>query len=175
MRVQVVRLGDGVASTLRDVSHEQAMAEELARAQRMESVGQLAAAVAHDFNNMLSAIIGFAQLAHDSLPTNAPARGDVGAVLDAAKRAAALTQRLLAFSRRQVLEPRVLDLNALVTELAPLLTRLVGPAIRLHVNLNPGAASVWADPTQMEQACLGAWLLSAGCSLSGFSGNQSLQ
>jgi two-component system cell cycle sensor histidine kinase/response regulator CckA len=152
MRVQVVRLGDGVASTLRDVSHEEAMAEELVRAQRMESVGQLAAAVAHDFNNMLSAIMGFATLAHDSLPTSARERADVGAVLDAAKRAATLTQRLLAFSRRQVLEPRAVDLNALVTGLAPLLTQLIGAAIRLHINLSPSAASVWADSTQMEQA-----------------------
>jgi CheY-like chemotaxis protein len=119
----------------------------------MEAVGRLAGGVAHDFNNILTAISGFGQFVLTDLDdgNEENARHDVDQVLAAAQRAGALTRQLLAFSRQQVLQPRVLDLNAVVTGLGPMLGRLIGTDIRLRTTAAVGLGAVKADPHQMEQ------------------------
>ena len=117
----------------------------------MEAVGRLAGGVAHDFNNVLTAIFGYADLLLDQFTADDPRRADVQEIRRAAERAAALTRQLLAFSRKQMMQPRVLDLNDVVASLQTLLSRLVGEDITLEIGT---AAEVWtvrADPGQIEQ------------------------
>src|SRR6266849_3249371 len=131
-----------------DLSHAQV---QLAQAQKMEAIGQLAGGVAHDFNNLLTVISGRSALLLDQLPADDPVRRSVEPIQKAAERAATLTRQLLAFGRRQVLQPTVLDLNHLVTGLLPMLQSLLGESIEL-VSLpeaNPGYVTV--DPGQLEQ------------------------
>ena len=125
--------------------------EQLRHAQKMEGIGRLAGGVAHDFNNLLTAIIGFTDLIIERLdPLNAVA-DDVREIRKAADQAAALTRQLLAFSRRQFLEPRVLDLNEVVTGLIRMLPRLIGEHIETRTRLAPHLGRIWADPSQMDQ------------------------
>jgi len=151
----------GVVANFRDIS-ERSKAEEqrtrleeqLRQAQKMESVGRLAGGIAHDFNNLLTVVLGYtetllAQLRHDPL-----ARDRLLEIQCAGERAAALVQQLLAFSRKQVLQPRVLDLNQLVSETARLLSRLIGEHIELRTRMCEQAARVYADPTQLTQVVL---------------------
>jgi PAS domain S-box-containing protein len=135
----------------RDVTARRQLEERLRTAQRLESVGRLAGGVAHDFNNLLTAILGSAHAIDESLGPDHPRREDVEEIRGAALRAADLTRQLLAFSRQQVLRPRVLDLNALVTRMEKLLRRLIGEHITLRTSLAPALASVRADPGQLEQ------------------------
>jgi len=151
MRVQVVRLGDGLASTMRDVTGELALMDELARSRQRESLGRIAAGIAHDFNNMLSVIMCFGTVASRGLPASAPQRAEIAAVLDAAERASRLTRRLLALGRRQVLEPRGIDLNVLLSDLERIMRRLAGGAVRVDLVLGAAEAPVWVDPVQLEQ------------------------
>jgi len=126
--------------------------ERLRAAQKMEAVGRLAAGIAHDFNNLLTAILGSTDLLLESLPADHPAREDAVESRQAALRAADLTRQLLAFSRQQVLAPRVLDLNDVVRDFERLLRRLIGEDVELHIVLAPGpAATIRADPSQLEQ------------------------
>ena len=148
--VRVVAVGDDVAATVHDVTKERLMRSELARGQRLTTVGQVAAGVAHDFNNMLSTILGVGQLVRDSLPD--PERDDMGVVLEAAERGGLLAQRLLAFSRGGALEPRDTDLSRLIEGLMPLLEHLAGRRIRWRLDLGYGLPKVCVDPTQAEQA-----------------------
>jgi CheY-like chemotaxis protein len=120
----------------------------------MESIGRLAGGVAHDFNNLLTVIGGFADMLALELPADAPSQSDVGAIKGAAEQATALTQQLLAFSRRQMLQPRVLDLNESVRRLEPMLRRLIGEHIELVVTTRLDAGSVRVDPAQLEQVVL---------------------
>jgi signal transduction histidine kinase len=136
---------------LATLDHTQA---QLRQAQKMEAVGRLAGGVAHDFNNLLTVIGGRAALLQMEFPAGDPRRRSIDLITKTANRASALTQQLLAFSRKQVLQPRVLDLNELVGNLEPLLQRLIGEHIELHVVRLPGAAAVKADPTQVEQVIL---------------------
>ena len=123
---------------------------QLLQAQKMEAVGRLAGGIAHDFNNILTVIGGRAHLLLDALEASAPGRHAVELIQQAAERAAKLTRQLLAFSRKQMLQPRVLDLTAVVTGLMPMLRHLIGEHIQLTVV--PGATgSVRADATQVEQ------------------------
>jgi CheY-like chemotaxis protein len=117
-------------------------------------VGQLAGGVAHDFNNLLTAILGSTDLLLMDLPQEDPRREDLLAIRDAGERAATLTRQLLAFSRRQVLQPRVIGLNQVVAGMGKLLPRLIGEDIRLDLALAPDLASVSADPGQIEQVIL---------------------
>ena len=133
------------------LEHTQA---QLRQAQKIEAVGRLAGGVAHDFNNLLTVITGRAALLLMELPADDPKRRDIDLITQTADRASALTRQLLAFSRKQVLQPRILDLNELVESLEPILQRLVGEHIELHVLPAPGAAAVQADPTQIEQVIL---------------------
>jgi CheY-like chemotaxis protein len=116
----------------------------------MEAVGQLAGGIAHDFNNLLTAILSNAELAMAGLPPTVPARSDVEEIARAARRAGELTRKLLTFSRKQVLQVRPLDLNAIVLESQPLLRRLLGETISLDIVLHPMLDAVRADPSQLE-------------------------
>jgi PAS domain S-box-containing protein len=143
----------GVGSVITDLTAYKQLEQQLLQARKMEAVGRLAGGVAHDFNNILTAIEGFSQFALTEIDdgNNASARQDIEQVLAAANRAGALTRQLLAFSRQQVLQPRVLDLNAVVTGLSPMLARLIGTDIRLKTTTSPSLGAVKADPNQMEQ------------------------
>jgi len=120
----------------------------------MEAVGRLAGGVAHDFNNLLTVMIGRSQLLLRRLGAEDPIRADVELVEQAADRAADLTRQLLAFSRKQVLRPAVLDLNAVLSDLGEMLRRLIGEDIALVTALAPALGYVKADPSQIEQVMM---------------------
>jgi two-component system cell cycle sensor histidine kinase/response regulator CckA len=128
--------------------------EQLVQAQKMEAVGQLAGGIAHDFNNLLTAITGYSELLLGELPPEDLRRGHADEIRKAGERAASLTQQLLAFSRRQVLEPKVLDVNIVVSDIERMLRRLIGEHIELKTPKAPDLWKVKADPGQIEQAIL---------------------
>ena len=128
--------------------------EHLRQSQKMEAVGRLAGGIAHDFNNLLTAIIGYSSLLHDTLAGNEPAIQQVLEIKSAGERAASLTQQLLAFSRRQVLQPKVLDLNAIVADFDRMLRRLVGERIKVAVDCEPALWQVRADPGEIGRAIM---------------------
>jgi PAS domain S-box-containing protein len=136
---------------LEDVSERRQLEERLRESEKLEAIGRLAGGVAHDFNNLLTAIIGYAQLVADSLDHNDPKAEDVDEIIKAAERSAALTGQLLAFSRKQVLVPAILDVNMLVRETTVLLRRVIGEHIDLVTTLAPDVEPVSADRTQLEQ------------------------
>ena len=138
-------------SVMHDISERKRLEDQLRQAQKMEAIGRLAGGVAHDFNNLLSVIIGYCDLLFRTLPADAPQRGEIAEIRDAADAASGLTRQLLAFSRRQVVERRVLDLNAVVTRAERLLRRLVGDDIELVVRLAPALAPIQADAGQLDQ------------------------
>ena len=145
---QVVR----VAGVAHDFTAHRELEEQYRQAQKMEAVGRLAGGIAHDFNNLLTAILGFSDVALEALPAGSPAGSAVEEVRKASKRAAGLTRQLLAFSRRQVLQPRAVDLNAVVADLGRMLRRVLGPDVELVTDLAPTLHPVLADPGQLEQA-----------------------
>ncbi len=124
---------------------------QLLQSQKLEAVGQLAAGVAHDFNNLLNVITGYSELLLRSLPAQGTDRERTEQIRRAADRGAGLTRQLLAFSRRQVLEPRVLDLNAALADVQSMLARLIGEDIKIVTSFDPALGRVFADPGQMEQ------------------------
>jgi two-component system, chemotaxis family, CheB/CheR fusion protein len=126
----------------------------LRQSQKMEAIGRLAGGIAHDFNNLLTAIIGYSGLLRDTLAGNASALQQVLQIQTAGERAAALTQQLLAFSRRQVLQPKVIDLNAIVGDFDKMLRRLVGERIRVEIRCDPALWQVRADPGEMGRAIM---------------------
>jgi two-component system cell cycle sensor histidine kinase/response regulator CckA len=134
-----------------DVTERRHLEEQLRQAQKMDAVGRLAGGVAHDFNNLLTAIKGFGQLMLDDLEPADPLHGYAEQIQQATDRAASLTRQLLTFSRRQVLEPKVLDLNAVVANTNQLLGRLVGANIELRIVPDPLLGQVKVDPGQVEQ------------------------
>jgi PAS domain S-box-containing protein len=125
--------------------------EQLLHAQKMEAIGRLAGGIAHDFNNILTVISGYTSLLTDSMEGNAPALADLNQIRNTIKRASALTSRLLSFSRKQILQPTVLDMNKVVANSVTLLRPLIGEDIELVVRLTPVPVSVRADHYQMEQ------------------------
>lgn len=139
---------------LHDVTRELKLEEQYYQAQKMEAIGLLAGGVAHDFNNLLTAISGFAEMLHFSLPPSDPARDWAEKILEASQRAADLTRQLLAFSRKQMIQAKVLNLNDVVKGMEKMLRRIIGEDINLQTILEPGLWSVEADPTQMEQVLL---------------------
>jgi two-component system, cell cycle sensor histidine kinase and response regulator CckA len=136
---------------LRDVTDRRTLEEQLRQAQKMEAVGQLAGGIAHDFNNLLTAIIGNGELLLREMEISDTRRLDLLEINRAAHRAATLTRQLLAFSRKQILQPRLLNLNQVVTELSTMLRRVIGEHVELRLDLDPRLGLVLADPGQMEQ------------------------
>jgi PAS domain S-box-containing protein len=128
--------------------------EQLLHAQKMEAVGRLAGGIAHDFNNILTVISGYTSLLVDALEGNAPALGDLNQIRSTIKRASALTSRLLAFSRKQILQPSILDMNKVVANSVTLLRPLIGEDIELMVRLTQFSVCVQADHYQMEQVLM---------------------
>jgi signal transduction histidine kinase/CheY-like chemotaxis protein/HAMP domain-containing protein len=128
--------------------------EKLRHAQKMDAIGRLAGGVAHDFNNILTVINGYADLLLRRAEPDCPNRKYLEEIHQAGNRAAALTRQLLAFSRKQVLQPRVLNLNEVVTGMEKMLRRLIGENIELQTHLDPELAATLADPTQIEQVIL---------------------
>ena len=128
--------------------------EQLRQAQKMEAVGQLAGGVAHDFNNLLTIIMGYSEVVLGNLKATDPQRHLLNQIHKAGKRAEGLTRQLLAFSRKQILQPRVLDLNDLVCEIQRMLGRLIGEDLQLSTILAPSLGRVKADPGQIEQILL---------------------
>ena len=137
-----------------DITDEKRLEEQLVQAQKMEAVGQLAGGIAHDFNNLLTVINGYAQLLVSRLHDADPLRVDAGHILQAGERAAALTQQLLAFSRRQVLQPRALNVPSVIEGLRPMLGRLLRENIEVRTALPPALPAVMVDPVQLEQVLL---------------------
>ena len=138
-----------------DLTERLHLEEQLRHAQRMEAVGQLAGGVAHDFNNLLTVITGRTEFAIRSLGDSDDAiRGDLDEIATAADRAASLTQQLLAYSRRQILQPRVVDVNGVVANMHRMLLRLLGEDTEIVTELAPDAVRVRADPSQLEQVIL---------------------
>ena len=128
--------------------------EQLAQAQKMESIGLLAGGIAHDFNNLLTVINGYSQLALSQLKVGDPLSVQLGEILQAGRRAAGLTRQLLAFGRKQVMQPRVLDLNLVVQEMQPMLRRLVGEDVEVSLTLCAESPTLHADPHQLEQVIM---------------------
>jgi two-component system cell cycle sensor histidine kinase/response regulator CckA len=161
-RSQIICSSDGkidyISGVFFDIT-EQKQAEEtraileaqLLQAQKLESIGRLAGGIAHDFNNLLSAIIGFGEITKLDLPPDNHCSSYVEEILKAADRGATLTKQLLAFSRKQILQPRVLNLNEVVVDLETMLQRLIGENIDLEVSLSPTLGNLKADPSQIEQ------------------------
>ncbi len=143
----------GAVVAFKDVADRQRLESQLRHAQKMEAVGQLAGGIAHDFNNLLTAVVSAARFVQDDLGASHPSAGDVAEILGAADRATALTRQLLAFSRRQPMEAKVIDLGAAVQDMDQLLRRLVGESIALDCTVVRGTR-VKVDPSQVEQVLL---------------------
>jgi signal transduction histidine kinase/ActR/RegA family two-component response regulator len=152
---EVTRAFDGMRGTLqRNEAQREQLEEQLRQAQKMEALGRLAGGVAHDFNNLLTVIKGHSELLIDRMKPADAFYGSTRQIVKTADRAASLTRQLLAFSRMQVLQPRVLDLNALVADMSKLLRRLVREDIEFGFQLGDSLGRVKADPGQLEQVLL---------------------
>ena len=144
----------GVASLVQDVTERVALEDRLRQSQKMEAIGRLAGGVAHDFNNLLTVILGYTQILTDGLPSGSRLADSTAQIKAAADRAAGITRQLLAFSRKQVLSPRIIDLNDIVLNLDSLLRRLIGEDIEVLTLPASGLGSVTADPGQIEQVIM---------------------
>jgi PAS domain S-box-containing protein len=135
-----------------DISQRKLLEEQLVHAQKMEAVGRLAGGVAHDFNNMLTVISGYNRMILDELQPDDPLRDYVEEIARAAGRAGAITKQLLIFSRRQMVEPQIISVNAIISQIEKMLLRLLGEDIQLTLDLQQDVANIKADPNQLEQA-----------------------
>jgi len=144
----------GVASLVQDVTERVALEERLRQSQKMEAIGRLAGGVAHDFNNLLTVIMGYSQILRDGLPTESRLKDATAQIRSAADRAAGVTRQLLAFSRKQVLSPRVIDLNNIMMNLDTMLRRLIGEDIEVLTVPGRNLGTVKADPGQIEQVIM---------------------
>jgi len=144
----------GVSTVARDVTENKRLEAMFRQSQKMEAVGQLAGGVAHDFNNLLGVILGYSELLLDRMSPSDPERKSIEEIQKASERGALLTRQLLAFSRKQVLEPKVLDLNAVVKGMEKMLHRIIGEHMESLVVLNPALGRVRADSGQLEQVIL---------------------
>ncbi len=143
--------GSQVFATIMDTTERRRVEAELLQAAKMESIGRLAGGIAHDFNNLLTAIIGYGEMAMADLPVDNPVRTEVAEMVRAADRASGLTRQLLGFARKSVLAPAAHDLNAIVSGLAPFLSRLLGERVALVTNLDPETGHVRVDRSQIDQ------------------------
>jgi signal transduction histidine kinase/CheY-like chemotaxis protein len=137
-----------------DISERKLMEMQSQQARRMEAVGRLAGGIAHDFNNLLTIIKGYTELARQRAEGLPALRNDIERIDDASERAAALVRQLLAFSRKQVLQPKNIDLNSIVNGVEQLLRRLMGEDIRIHTKLAADVGTIKADPSQIEQVLM---------------------
>jgi PAS domain S-box-containing protein len=140
-----------VLAIVKDFTDQKGLEKQLRQSQKMEAIGQLSGGIAHDFNNLLSVIIGYSDLMEVRLPANDPLQKMCEQIKKAGQSAASLTRQLLAFSRQQVLEPKILDLNAIVRNVEKMLRRLIGEEIDFSTALEPALASIKADQGQIEQ------------------------
>ncbi|MCZ7649406.1 MAG: response regulator [Planctomycetota bacterium] len=140
--------------TIGDITERTRLEEQFRQSQKMEAVGQLASGVAHDFNNLLTVINGYSQILLAAMPPDEPRRGQVDQILQAGERAAALTRQLLAFSRKQVVEPKVLNPNEVLAQTEKMLQRLIGENIELELRLARDLGRVRIDPGQLDQVLL---------------------
>jgi hypothetical protein len=134
-----------------DVTDHNRMEQQLRQSQKMDAIGNLAGGVAHDFNNLLSIILSYSEMLSAELKPADPMRHDLDEILGAGRRAAALTRQLLAFSRQQILQPKILDLDAVIADVSKMLHRVVGEDIELTFVSSAGLGKVLADPGQVEQ------------------------
>lgn len=137
-----------------DITERNFLEEQLRQAQKLEAIGSLAGGVAHDFNNLLSVIIGYSEMLIMRFPKGDPARRDVDAIMSAGEKAASLTRQLLAFSRKQLLEVKVLNFNEVIERLVTMLTRIIGENIHLTLKKEESLWSIQADPVQMDQVMI---------------------
>jgi PAS domain S-box-containing protein len=144
----------GAIALYQDLTEYRRLEEQLRQSQKMEAIGQLAGGVAHDFNNLLTVIKAYSGIIADQMDDSNPLKVDVGEIQRAAGRASSLTQQLLAFSRKQVLEPGVLDLNTISRELEPMVRRLIGDDIQVVLRLDDTIGKVKADRSQVEQVLI---------------------
>ena len=154
---RIVRLDDGMRcfeGIVEDITERRALEEQLRQAQKMEAVGRLARGVAHDFNNVLAAILGCSDLLTMRLPKDDPSRDDAEEIRKAAERGAALTRQLLAFSRNQALETRLIDLNVAIAQMESMLQRLAGDSVTLAIHVAAEPVAVRIEPAQLEQVLL---------------------
>jgi two-component system, cell cycle sensor histidine kinase and response regulator CckA len=144
----------GVRGIARDITERKQLEDRLRQSQKLEALGRLAGGIAHDFNNLLGIMVGYSEVLFDRLHSNDPLHGFANEILKAGGKAASLTRQLLAFGRRQVLKPKVLDLNASITDMEQLLRRLIREDIELIVKTAPQQGRVKVDPGQMEQVIM---------------------
>ncbi len=150
-RVQVRGVTRDVTERKRAEAERSELQERLQQAQKMESIGRLAGGVAHDFNNMLAVILGYAELAENQVEPSTPLRRDLEQIRKAAGRSADLTRQLLAFARKQAVVPKVIDLNEAVAGMTNMLRRLIGENVQLRLELSPQVWPVEVDPSQVDQ------------------------
>jgi two-component system, cell cycle sensor histidine kinase and response regulator CckA len=143
-----------IMGTIQDVTEYRRLEDQLREAQKLESVGRLAGGIAHDFNNLLTVIVGYSDFVLDMLDESHPARAGIEQIQKAGERASALTRQLLAFSRRQVVQPRVVDLNAVIAEAEKMFDRLVGDDVEVSTVLAENLWPVLADPGLVEQVLM---------------------
>jgi two-component system cell cycle sensor histidine kinase/response regulator CckA len=151
LRQRIADLEASAAGITQDVTERHTLEEQYRQAQKMEAVGRLAGGVAHDFNNLLTVILGYCELLLADLDPGDPRRADTAEIQKAGTRAAGLTRQLLAFSRKQIVEPTPLDLNAVIIDIRPMLGRLIREDVKVMLGLRPELASVTADRGQVEQ------------------------
>jgi len=144
----------GVIGVATDITESVRLQEQLRSMQQLEAIGRLAGGVAHDFNNLMSIVLGHAELLSEEASLNERMQNGLGHIRRAAERAASLTHQLLAFSRKQVLQPKVVNLNEIVADVQKMLSRVIGEDIELVSRLHPSLARVKADPVQMEQVLM---------------------
>src|SRR5579859_153589 len=151
-------LGDtavqGIVLNARDTTERKSLEEQLIRAQRMDAIGTLFGGIAHDFNNILTVILGYTEQLRQELATTPALQRQVERIDQASRRAAALTRQLLAFSRKQVLQPKIFNLNSLILDLDTMLRRMIGEDIELQTVTDPRLGAIKADPSQIEQVVM---------------------
>ena len=143
---------DGILMSIRDTTERRRLEESLAQSQKMDAIGQLAGGIAHDFNNLLAVIQNYATFIRDELPADSESRSDVEGVLQATDAASKLTRQLLSFARREVVMPKVVDMNEVVSGLHRLLARTFEESVELRISLSPDLPRVKVDPGRVEQA-----------------------
>jgi signal transduction histidine kinase len=143
---------------IRDVSQQKLLEQQLHQSQKMESIGRLAGGIAHDFNNLLTAVIGHAELALQKMEGDNPYRKYIHPILKAGKKAANLTAQFLAFSRKQIIQPKIVDINSIISDLDKMLSRLIGEDIIIEKKCKTDILPIKADPGQIEQILINLML-----------------